>query len=429
MVVSLLRLGRHSLLVICLAAWVLPASAQQTDGLQAALQAALTLHPAVSGKQSQVRASEYSADAARSQRYPSLTAQAQQYTSSNRDLSTGEDLSTPVTLRARQPVWAFGRIDHSIAFAEASTDVERVDLLRVQRQLLEQTAVAYASVLGSRQRLQVAEVSLVAHQQLYDQISRREQGQLASMADVRLAATRLAQSRARVGQYSGELEIAESDLLALTQVALPAQLAIDPALLQIKEGEALRQAALQSSAEVLFKSQEIERARAGVDQARTASMPTVYLQVEQDYNQPSFRDDTRLSVVVEGTLEGMGFASRGRTSAAVAQQSAAEDDRAFTINSLEQTVRRLQRSRQLQAELIQVQSASLIDLEALLGSYQRQYAAGTKSWLDVLNIQREFSEQQLQLVQAENDWVIYTLQLAALTGALDAPAALNIEEQ
>lgn len=429
MVVSLLRLGRHSLLVICLAAWVLPASAQQTDGLQAALQAALTLHPAVSGKQSQVRASEYSADAARSQRYPSLTAQAQQYTSSNRDLSTGEDLSTPVTLRARQPVWAFGRIDNSIAFAEASTDVERVDLLRVQRQLLEQTAVAYASVLGSRQRLQVAEVSLVAHQQLYDQISRREQGQLASMADVRLAATRLAQSRARVGQYSGELEIAESDLLALTQVALPAQLAIDPALLQIKEGEALRQAALQSSAEVLFKSQEIERARAGVDQARTASMPTVYLQVEQDYNQPSFRDDTRLSVVVEGTLEGMGFASRGRTSAAVAQQSAAEDDRAFTINSLEQTVRRLQRSRQLQAELIQVQSASLIDLEALLGSYQRQYAAGTKSWLDVLNIQREFSEQQLQLVQAENDWVIYTLQLAALTGALDAPAALNIEEQ
>ncbi|WP_422101809.1 TolC family protein [Vreelandella sp.] len=429
MVVSLPQLGRRSLLAICLAAWVLPASAQQADGLQAALQAALTLHPAVSGKQSQVRASEYSADAARSQRYPSLTAQAQQYTSSNRDLSTGEDLSTPITLRARQPLWAFGRIDNSIAFAEAGTDVERVDLLRVQRQLLEQTAVAYANVLGSRQRLQVAEVNLAAHQRLYDQISRREQGQLASMADVRLAATRLAQSRARVGQYSGELEIAESDLLALTQTALPAQLAIDPALLQIKEGEALRQAALESSAEVLFKSQEIERARAGVDQARTASMPTVYLQAEQDYNQPSFRDDTRLSVVVEGTLEGMGFASRGRTSAAVAQQSAAEDDQAFAINELEQTVRRLQRSRQLQAELIQVQSASLIDLEALLGSYQRQYAAGTKSWLDVLNIQREFSEQQLQLVQAENDWVIYTLQLAALSGALDAPAALNTEEQ
>ena len=69
-------------------------------------------------------------------------------------------------------------------------------------------------------------------------------------------------------------------------------------------------------------------------------------------------------------------------------------------------MRRLQRNRELQAELIQVQGDSLTELEAVLGSYQRQYAAGTKSWLDVLNIQRELSEQQLQLVQAQSDWVI-----------------------
>ena len=91
-------------------------------------------------------------------------------------------------------------------------------------------------------------------------------------------------------------------------------------------------------------------------------------------------------------------------------------------------MRRLQRNRELQAELIQVQGDSLTELEAVLGSYQRQYAAGTKSWLDVLNIQRELSEQQLQLVQAQSDWVIYSLQLAALTGGLDALVSLNTEE-
>lgn len=428
MVISLPRLGRRSALALCLGVLALPVNAQQADGLQAALQAALTLHPAISGKQSQIKAREYSADAARAQRYPSLTAQAQQYSGDNRDATTGEDLSTPVTLRARQPVWAFGRIDNSIAFADADTGVERVDLLRVQRQLLEQTAVAYASVVGSRQRLQVVEASLAAHQLLFDQISRREQGQLASTADVRLAATRLSQSKARVERYAGELEIAESDLLALTQVRLPAQLPVASGLLHVTEGEALRQAALQGSAEVRFKKQEIERAKAGVDQARTASMPTVYLQAEQDYDQPSYRDDTRVSVVFEGTLEGMGFATRGRTGAAVAQQSAAEDDLTYAVNELERSVRRLQRNRELQAELIQVQGDSLTELEAVLGSYQRQYAAGTKSWLDVLNIQRELSEQQLQLVQAQSDWVIYSLQLAALTGGLDALVALNTEE-
>lgn len=428
MVTSLPRLGRRSLVAVCLAALALPASAQQADGLQAALQAALSLHPAVSGKQAQIKAREYSADAARSQRYPSLTAQAQQYSASNRDVTTGEDLSTPVTLRARQPLWAFGRIDNSIAFADADTDVERVDLLRVQRQLLEQTAVAYASVLGSRQRLQVVEASLAAHQSLFEQISRREQGQLASTADVRLAATRLAQAKARVERYAGELEIAESDLLALTQVPLPAKLPVASGLLQVSEGDALRQAALQGSAEVRYKKQEIERAKAGVDQAKTASMPTIYLQAEQDYDQPTYRDDTRVSLVLEGTLEGMGFATRGRTGAAVAQQSAAEDDLSYAVNELERSVRRLQRSRQLQDELIRVQGESLTELEAVLGSYQRQYAAGSKSWLDVLNIQREFSEQHLQLVQAQSDWVIYSLQLAALTGGLDASVALNTEE-
>ena len=428
MVISLPRLGRRSALALCLGVLALPVNAQQADGLQAALQAALTLHPAISGKQSQIKAREYSADAARAQRYPSLTAQAQQYSGDNRDATTGDDLSTPMTLRARQPVWAFGRIDNSIAFADADTDVERVDLLRVQRQLLEQTAVAYASVLGSRQRLQVVEASLAAHQSLFDQISRREQGQLASTADVRLAATRLSQSKARVERYAGELEIAESDLLALTQVPVAAKQPVASGLLQVSEGETLRQAALQGSAEVRFKKQEIERAKAGVDQAKTASMPTVYLQAEQDHDQPSYRDDTRVSVVFEGTLEGMGFATRGRTGAAVAQQSAAEDDLTYAVNELERSVRRLQRNRELQAELIQVQGDSLTELEAVLGSYQRQYAAGTKSWLDVLNIQRELSEQQLQLVQAQSDWVIYSLQLAALTGGLDALVALNTEE-
>ncbi|WP_052446086.1 TolC family protein [Aeromonas fluvialis] len=428
MVISMPRLGRRSLLAVCLTALALPASGQQADGLQAALQAALSLHPTVSGKQALIKAREYSADAARSQRYPSLSAQAQQSSGDNEDNVTGEDLSNQGSLRARQPLWAFGRIDNSIALADADTDVERVDLLRVQRQLLEQTAVAYASVLGSRERLKVMEASQVAHQSLFDQISRREQGQLASIADVRLAATRLFQTKGRVDRSSDELEIAESDLLALTQVRIPAQVPVATGLLQVSEGDALRQAAMHSSAEVRYKKQEIERAKAGVDQAKTASMPTIYLQAEQFYNQPSYQEDNRVSLVLEGTLEGMGFATRGRTGAAVAQQSAAEDDLAYAVSELDRSVRRLQRSRALQAQLIQVQGESLTELQAVSESYQRQYVAGTKSWLDVLNIQREFTEQQLQYVQAQSDWVIYSLQLAALTGGLDALVNLNTEE-
>lgn len=420
------RVLQRVLVVIGLLVLAGGAAAQATDGLQAALQSTLTQHPAVSGKRAQVKSREFGGDAARAQRYPSIAAQAQQYSERSEDGVTGENLSSPASLRARQPLWAFGRIDSSIALADADTELERIDLLRVQRQLLEQTAVAYATVLGSRERLQVAELSLQAHRNLYEQIRRREQGQLASAADVRLAATRLSQARARLERYRGELEVALSELRALTQVALPAQQPVAEALLQLPaEGDALLPIVQQASGEILVKKQAIERARAGVDQARTASRPTIYLQAEQFYDVPRYMDDSRISVVIEANVEGLGFATRGRTGAARSQQQAAEDELRDAINETERTVRRLLRNRQLQQQLIEVQNEALTELDAVLDSYQRQYVAGTKSWLDVLNIQRELSDQQLQRAQAHSEWMIYSLQLVTLTGGLDALAGLN----
>jgi outer membrane protein TolC len=42
-----------------------------------------------------------------------------------------------------------------------------------------------------------------------------------------------------------------------------------------------------------------------------------------------------------------------------------------------------------------------------------------------MNVQRERFEQQRQLVQAQNDWVIYSLMLQSKTGGLDRLAALS----
>ena len=58
----------------------------------------------------------------------------------------------------------------------------------------------------------------------------------------------------------------------------------------------------------------------------------------------------------------------------------------------------------------------------LFASYQRQYDAGSKTWLDLLNMQRELNEQHLQKAQADNEWLIASLKLAALTGRLDQVA-------
>jgi adhesin transport system outer membrane protein len=89
------------------------------------------------------------------------------------------------------------------------------------------------------------------------------------------------------------------------------------------------------------------------------------------------------------------------------------------------TVRNLVSSRDLQRGLMDAQDQSVADLDELLASYRRQYVAGSKSWLDLLNMQRELTEQRLQLAQAQSDWLVYILKLAALTGQLDALASLE----
>lgn len=386
------------------------AYANNSTGLAAALQATMTRHPALSGKRAEVEAKVYGGASARAQRYPSLSGQ----------YSAHDDDTRPFTLRARQPLWAFGRIDSVIAYADADILTDEADLVRVKRRLMDQTAVAYARVQGSRQRLTVAVDNIARLDILYQQIKRREQGHLAPLADVRIAYSRLLQGRAQKERFKSELTIAESELLALTQIpvdtsqSVPASMTRIPELAQV---EALAQA---KSSEVLFKTQRVDLSRTEVEREKVSSMPTVYLQAERYYNQPAYDDDSRVGVVMEANLDGMGFLAAGRSKEAGARLQASKEDLSATRNELSRTVKSLYANRELQQSLIYSQNQSVSELTEIVASYQRQYESGFKSWLEVLNMQRELNDQQLQQAQAESEWLIYTLKLVVLTGGLDA---------
>lgn len=417
------RLASAARLLIALA--LCGAAPSHAAGLRDALQAALRNHPAIAGQEAEVEARRYAADTARSQRYPTLSAEARQFTDSSQSVVEGDQLSHPTLLRVRQPIWAFGRIKNGIAVADAETDTERTDLTRVRRRLLEDTAVAYATVRGSLERVDVARHNVSEHLELLAQIERRVEGQLAPKADVLLAATRLNQARAALEHASSEWDVARADLIGLTQVEVDADDPVPAELLQLGDSTELVEKAMNESAEIHLKERQLGRAEAEVDRARTSYMPTLYLQADRFYDQPGLRDDSQLSAVFEASLDGLGFAARGRTGEAAAARTAAAHDLAATRVDLRRQVERLERSRQLQRELIELETQSLSDLEALLASYRRQHESGTKSWLDLMNIQRELFEQRCLLVRARNEWQIYSLQLLAMTGGLDALGGIS----
>ena len=144
------RLGRGLLAAFSAALFATGPAWAQATGMEAALASMLARHPTLAAKQSQVQARQFAIEAVGAQRYPSLQALAQQSADQG-----GQALVTAVTLRLRQPIWAFGRIDSAMANAEADLRVERLDLLRLQRQLIDTTASAYAKAWSAQQRLQV----------------------------------------------------------------------------------------------------------------------------------------------------------------------------------------------------------------------------------------------------------------------------------
>lgn len=405
-----------------------PAGAQATQpvsGVVQALQSVLRLHPAVQGKRAEVAARQSLGDAARAQRLPSLSAQ---WAAQKSDQAG----TNPGSVRVRQPLWAFGRIDSTIAVADVEAQAEVADLLRLQRQLLDQTAAAYVRTWGARLRLQVGDDNQSQLRGLLERIRRRQGGELASAADVRLAEARLTQARMQRDRLETEWLLAQTELEALTRGPVNSALPVPDALVLPERRRSVSDwltLAETAHADLAFKAERIRLAEAEIERERLAAMPSVYLQADRSFQTTGITNPgTTVRVVVEGALDNLGMGTRGRVGAAVSRLDAARADHQSTLNDVQRTVRSLFLQQETQRQLRDNQTRSVTDLGLLLDSYQRQYEAGYKSWLDVLNMQRELTEQRLAQVQAETDWLVYGLRLAALTGELDALADLRSGE-
>src|SRR5690606_24462238 len=221
-----------------------------------------------------------------------------------------------------------------------------------------------------------------------------------------------------------------TDLRALTQMPVAARQAVPELFTQLPLATELKVKAQENSADVWLSVQKVALARAEREREKTSSRPTVYVQAERLFGQGSrLDDDERVNVVLEANLEGLGFAAASRNKSADARLQASQENLRVTRNDLERTVDSLYANRSMPQPVIGCQHHSVQELTEILPSYPRQYEAGHKAWLDVLNLQRELTQQRLQMVQAENDWLVYSLRLAALTGGLDAVAGIPAIQQ
>ena len=386
------------------------------SGLAAALRATINNNPQLKGKQAQVDEQQFRVSSAEAQRYPTLSAQANNL----------RDDFDQATFRLTQPLWAFGKIDTAIAQAQSGVSAQQWQLLDIQRRLLEETATAYAQIEGITQRVQVAQSNIDAHQGYYLRIERRQKGHLSSKADRNLVYARLLQAQAQLQSIDGELMVAQTNLLALTQVQVSTDIVVNPQLAQLPAYVDVYRLAIENHADVHVKKHNIELVRIDLKAEQLRDMPTLSFRVETDLLDNDFRDSVRVGLSLDSNFEGLGFVTQGRIKSAVSRLAAARFDLDNSLNDVRRRVDSLMQNRQVQGDLIEMQRLTVDAMQETLESFLRQYEIGRKTWLEVLNTQRELTTLQLQAVQTENDWLILSLRIKSLIGGLDEQAGINM---
>ncbi|AAR33612.1 TolC family protein [Geobacter sulfurreducens] len=400
---------------LCLAATAWGQEAPMTgDGLDVALNFAAIGHPSIKSQVAELKALGSDLKSAEYKRYPALTIQAQTMTNNQNQ----------VVAVVQQPLWVGGRIDGGIEQADVGLRIGRAALLDVRRRVMEETSAAYATLRGALQRLKAAELNVGEHEKLKGLVSRRVEGGVASNADILLAESRLSQAIAQRIQLKGAVSRARSDLLALTQQPVAGNEPVPAHLLELPEPERMAEMIVKTSATVEQRILKVEDARITSRLAVASMMPALYAKVEQNvYVAERYGEtphETRFGVVLQGSVEGLGLSGWKKVKASDSRIDAARKEVAAAENDVRRQAEALVTDILSLRQVVRSYELLVTSTEETLASFLRQYDAGRKSWVDVLNAQREFSEARISLEQARSSLEEASLRLAARLGQLDS---------
>lgn len=345
-------------------------------------------------------ATEYDIRGARAGYYPYLQAQVSQG-------DGGGESST--TLYLVQPLWNGGLTRAQVDAAKADRLLAMAELNRIRLELGHRLLEAYFNVAQAQeqQRQWLAYVSSL--RALLGSIERRAAEGAAPDADVQTAGTRLKQAEAGL-EAARALESGNRAQLANLLSEVPGELAWPGATDRLSDSEAalLYTEVPATHPDRLTAVAQIQSADASLRSSKAALWPEVSLQHREQVQGVEF-DPTN-----SGTLLVMQFQSGNSLKGLQAyrgDQARLEASKA-SLKAAEREI-----VAQIEIDLAQLRAASLqisaqedaaASAVALVDSFLRQYEVGRKTWLEVLNVQREANEALLQTILMKRNYWYYS---------------------
>ena len=377
------------------------------DPLDRAAMLAAATHPQIRAAQAEALALAAEKRAADQGRLPRASIEALAATEGS---SFADRDGLAINAILEQPIWSGGRVLGEIDRAEASRRAGEDRLDDARSTIVLRVVQAYYDYVRAQTRVDILDASLGQHRDLLAAIGRRVDQLVSPRADLTLGQSRTAQvelDRAVAGEARESAQVRLSVLTGVDDIrpVLPLPSAIET----LPPEELALDQALACSPELAALTDLVDVARAQRRIARSDVWPEVVVQLSQNEI-----TGTRAALVLRAQF-GAGLSQFRAVDAADARIARAIAEFGEAELRLREQLRRdyvLVRatSARVAAGVVAVDTAGEI-----IESYRRQFIAGRRSWLDVMNATREAASAQLSEAEARVIAAESTARILALT--------------
>jgi adhesin transport system outer membrane protein len=373
-------------------------------------------NPRIRSQSAAATAASYDVAAARWQFFPAPAVQAE---------TSGEDRQLIASVS--QPIYSFGRLESDLKAAKARANLANVRVEEAQYVLSFRVLDLFGQLLSTSRSLEVFRQDVTRLSALEEMIGRRVAAGVSAPVDLNLVLTRIRQSENNILSLTARQNAALAGLSEL----LGAPLTMDNIVLPTTPAQILSEApaVVQDPVEQsLSYSPVLKRARCDVDlanidsaRALNAIKPTLYGKFEQRIDDGRYDTSAFPASRVLFGLQysfGSGLSSLSRVGAARAQAEGAQLSLDAAREDVRASVRTDLETRDAASRLAESLRLNLITQEETFGSYNRLFLAGRRSWLDVLNVVREVTENERALAEAEVQYLLSDYRLQLQTGQI-----------
>ena len=388
-----------------------------------ALSLALDTHPLISSKQMELKAAKNEVSAARWSLFPNAS-----YSFRGLEENDDADVLNQEVLTISQPIWTGGKISGNVELAKAKQKIAELNILEAEQILILETVRAFVELDRANSKLNISRSNVEEHERLFKIINRKVKASTSPKVDAKLAKARLALSRSQMVQNKNGLEIATANLEQL--IGQPV-FQIEPPILPPKKrfsSQEVVAAALRFSPAIRKLLEEITVLEASEKVINSALFPQLSIGYEKKYGKLLPNQDDEQVFLGLDFQPGAGLSSRLASNATSERKNAVNE----ALLAMEREVTRDVKIawREYSAAKMQVSPANVLvaSTTEVMDSYLRQYTVGRKSWLDVMNAQRELLHARQALVDHQAVLNLASFKIEILTGEINRQKVMSKSE-